>query len=303
MRINKKIFMQFIKRTKIWKFLFGKKESILITEEKESLCETPTPEFSCIPNAEIHKIYWKENQQPQRIKSIWEEAEEIEEMKKNNAYPIIDKETLFVPNKPKTFKKYGYDEPLVIKMINLTDSNDVKVFISVKDFCETLGEKPKKFYNTLNSESKNFNNKYKIEVCEHPFGERIHQIKVDKISKNEYKVYVKPIAPIKFIDVNFKISPTGFDFNLESELKKRVDNMKKRKFVSISEKAPQLIEEWDELLNGISADKVPHGIKEKAAWTCPLCGQSYTRRIDDRVRRAEPGCTKCYSKRNNNIQE
>jgi hypothetical protein len=68
-------------------------------------------------------------------------------------------------------EKYGYDNPLVIKMVNMLDPKDFRIFVSPKQFCETLGVKPKKLYASLESESKVFNNKYKLEIISFPMAE------------------------------------------------------------------------------------------------------------------------------------
>lgn len=110
-------------------------------------------------------------------------------------------------------------------------------------------------------------------------------------------VYVKPNCAVEFIDMNFKVLPTGTEFASDTKLANKVKNMRKRKFISIAEKTPELVKEWDELGNGISADKVPHALKAKAMWNCQFCGAKYERRIDNRTRRPEPGCTKCIIKK------
>jgi len=65
-------------------------------------------------------------------------------------------------------EKYGYDNPLVIKMVSIFDPKNFKIFVSPKQFCEILRVKPKKLYANLESENKIFNNKYKLEIISFP---------------------------------------------------------------------------------------------------------------------------------------
>lgn len=226
--------------------------SLLFGKQKTPAEKTRTP-FS-VPTDSIAQAIVENKQASDE--QMWEELE-------NNKNAVVYSETFIIrpAYKPTLLEKYGYDTPMIIKMENLLDPKDKKMFVSPKDFCETLGIKPKKLYNVLESENKIFNGKYKLNIISFP---------IDNTSN----------------------AKTALDS--ETKLKIRVDNMKKRKFVSIKDKTPLLVKEWDEVTNGISADKVPHAIKENASWICPYCGVRYERRIDDRTRRPEPGCTKCF---------
>jgi hypothetical protein len=199
-------------------------------------------------------------------------------------------------------EKYGYDKPLVIKMTNIIDPNDVKIFISPKQFCETLNVKPKKLYACLDSESKIIDSKYKLEIISFPVDETKYateDVQVTKVSDTEVQIDTKiiPKKGVKFIQTDFNVLPTGVEFSSGNKLQMRIKSMRKHKFVSIAEKCPELIKEWDELNNGVPADKVPHALKENAFWICQICGARYEMRIDNRTRRQSQGCKKCINKK------
>lgn len=210
--------------------------------------------------------------------------------------------TIPQPHQKDAREKYGYDKPLVIKVINMLNPGDFKIFISVKQLCETLSIKPKKVYSILESESRIFNSKYKLEIIPFPMDEEkftVKSVNVTQVSDTEQKIDVNiiPKKAAEFLNLDFKVLPIETEFSSGTKLQMRVKNMRKHKFVSVADKCPQLVKEWDELNNGISADKVPHALKENAFWICQICGKHYERRIDNRTRRPEPGCTKCVSKK------
>jgi len=201
--------------------------------------------------------------------------------------------------KPKP--QYEYNKPLVIKVTNLKDSRDIQIYISPKQFCEHFGVKPKQLYTCLNSKDKIINSNYKLEIIQfmesHPIYSvnlsEVHSVDVTNSINEEnntnttvVNVKVFPKKGVEFINLtDMVITPTGVKFTEE-----------KRKFVSIAEKTPALVAEWDEIRNGVPASKVPHSIKKDAYWICQTCGTSYKRRVDNRTRRPEVGCTKCFNK-------
>lgn len=198
-------------------------------------------------------------------------------------------------------KEYDYEKPMVIKVTNLKNLQDTQIFVNAKQLCEHFGIKRKKLYICLNSINKTLDGKYELEII--PFMEN-HSLNLSetcyidttttsneetKIDTTVINIKIKPKSPVKFIDLDFKVLPTGIEFN-----NKFTD--KKRKFISVAEKAPSLIIEWDEARNGVAATEIPYSIKKEAYWLCPKCGASYKRRIDNRTRRHENGCSKCFKK-------
>jgi hypothetical protein len=286
-------------RKKFLELLFGKKEktpstsfiTTAITQNSPSISVSENTLELSLQNKEEYKV------EPQK-------KDEVPKLTVKN----IDKELLTIngpPHPPSGFEKYGYNKPLIIKLTNIKNPDEVKIFISVKQICESLGIKPKKIYACLASKENIFNNKYKLEIISFPICGEINKIKiVDTYETNvemgttkTIDIFIEPKKAIQFIDLDFKVLPTGMEFSSGTNLQMKIKNMRKHKFVSIADKTPNLIKEWDELNNGISADKVPHALKEKAFWICPLCGSRYERRIDNRTRRAESGCTKCIKKK------
>ena len=207
--------------------------------------------------------------------------------------------------------KYDYNKPMVVKVTNIKNPQDTQIFISAKQFCEHFGTKQKKLYICLNSKDKILNGNCKLEII--PFMESskktnfsvsdIESVKVKKVSSKNiaFDIKIKPKTGIQFIDLDFTVLPTGMEFNDKKNgscpiITKNPFTDKKRKFVSIAEKNPELVAEWDVLRNGVAASEVPCSIKKEAYWLCQKCGTSYKRRVDNRVRRPELGCTKCFNK-------
>jgi len=273
--------------------------SVLTTENP--IVPSPAPTIS-LKHEDITTV----STTPVKIPKQEESKEEIEWLQDNPEFikNSFHEEmwTIPQPHQKEAREKYGYDKPLVIKMTNMLNPNDFKIFVSVKQFCETLSVKPKKVYTSLETENKIFNSKYKLEIIPFPIDEErftVKSINVTQVSDTEQKIDVNiiPIKATEFLNLDFKILPTGAEFSSGTHLEMRIKNMRKHKFISIADKCPQLVKEWDELNNGVPADKVPHALKESAFWICQLCGTRYERRIDNRTRRPEPCCTKCVTKK------
>lgn len=178
-------------------------------------------------------------------------------------------------------KEYDYDKPMVIKATNIKNSQDTQIFVSARQICEHFGMKQKKFYICLNSIDKLLDGKYELEIISF-----MENYKTPNPSNFKY------VIPKEIEKDSFVTTPEDYFFSIPSNNFTK----KKRKFVSIEQKAPALVAEWDITRNGVAASEVPCSIKKEAYWLCPKCGHSYTRRVDNRVRRPEIGCTKCLNK-------
>jgi len=277
---------------KIHDFLFG-------TKDKEKI-ETPTPIFSASTN--LYNIFQtKETQQTEELEFPQDDPEFIKKCRADDEnWGIINQ-----VNTEKFERKLNFNDPLLIKVVNIEENQDSKIFISPKQLCQHFNLKPKQFYAWEKSENKLYNKKYKLEIISFPIDKEkysIEKINYTKISDEEGKldIHIIPKKGVQFIQTDFKVTPSGTFFDSGTRLAIRIKNLRKRKFISVAEKCPELIKEWDELNNGVSIDKVPHALKEKAFWICQHCGARYERRIDDRTRNPKPGCTKCIRRKNNN---
>ena len=71
----------------------------------------------------------------------------------------------------------------------------------------------------------------------------------------------------------------------------------KRTFVSVAEKCPQLVGEWDSEANGdMTPENTPHASHKTVTWVCPDCGERYMAPVYWRTARNSK-CPYCSGKR------
>ena len=100
------------------------------------------------------------------------------------------------------------------------------------------------------------------------------------------------------------ITDNSFDISIDSERDRNVIWIQYR--TSFQEKSlqfryPKIAAEWHPDKNGeITPDKVSGSSREFAWWLCPVCGESYEKRISDRTNNGV-GCPKCSSKKKSEL--
>lgn len=327
-------------KQKILEFLFGKKQPKINQQLQEEYNSSTSPEIildanspsltigvhshgvGCSSNAEGCQSYsiesFKVEEQKTSPQVVMLEKEPVKELIEkipgvNCEWPQDNPEFIknscyrenwgIINNFREIGEKYEFNQPLVLKVVNIEDLNDTHIFISPRQLSQHFSIKPKQFYAWESSEDKLFNGKYKMEIIPFPMDESkyiVEDIRMTKKSDSETNIDVKiiPKKGVEFIKVDFKVTPTGTEFSTGNKLQMRIENLRKKKFISIADNNPELIKEWDEINNGVSASKVPHALKENAFWNCQICGDKYEMRIDNRTRRSTPGCSKCAGKKN-----